>query len=91
MITAPRRSREEPTADDRSSRKRTKIAPIERVAGLPVYQEDLAVGERVAALPYGKLSAMAISFASRGLRDAIDHDGEMDAANSLSGKGKHPF
>jgi len=76
-------------ADDRSRRKRTKIAAVERVAGLPVQKKYFALRDRAAALPIGQWPFTAIALAGRGHLDAVDQDGEADAANSLPGKGGH--
>jgi hypothetical protein len=76
------------TAEDRGNWKRTEIAAVEGIGGLPVHKEDLAFRNRAAALPNGQRPVAMITFASRGHHDAIDHDGETGTADCLSGKGK---
>ena len=77
------------TPEDRGCRKRTEIAAVEGIGGLPVHEEDLALRNHAAALPNGQRPATVISLASERHHDAIDHDGETDAADGLTGKGNH--
>ena len=76
------------TAENRGSRKRTEIASVKGIGGLPVHEKDLALGNTAAALPSGQRPASVISFASKRHHDAIDHDGETDAADGLTRKGE---
>ena len=74
--------------ENRGSWKRTEIAPVKGIGGLPIHEKDLALGNPAAALPNGQRPASVVSFASERHHDAIDHDGETDAADGLTRKGE---
>ena len=40
--------------EDRSSQKRTEIAAVKGIGGLPIHEKDLALGNQAAALPIGQ-------------------------------------
>ena len=54
-VQAPRRSREALPADDRVGQDRAEIATAEGMLGLPVHQEDFALGDGPAALRTGSV------------------------------------
>jgi hypothetical protein len=60
------------------------IPTVKGVGGLPVHEEDVALGEDAAALPKGQRAAMAVALARVSDRKGIDGDGAADAADGLT-------
>ena len=73
-------------ADDGCRRQRPEIPAVEGVLGLPVHEEDLALGDDAAALPDGKRATAAIVFERLAHGGGVDGDGAPRAADRLSGE-----
>ncbi len=87
MVSAPRRSRA-----DRPGRRcvvvgqRPEIPAVEGVRGLPVHEEDIAVGDDAAAVPDGQRAAQMIAVERLAHRDAVDGDRAVGPADGLAWK-----
>jgi hypothetical protein len=84
LLSDPKRLR---PPDDRVCRHKSEISPIERVHRLPVHEEDLTLGNDVAALPDRQRSASAVVLARLAHFEIIDGDDETASANCLPGMG----
>src|ERR1700678_4321904 len=78
-------------ADDRGGGERAEITSLERVGGLRVHQEDVAVCDDAAALPDRERAAAAIALAGIAHFDRVDSDAAADATDRLSGDCRHVF
>src|SRR5271169_5564018 len=77
--------------DDRGGGQRPEIASVERVGGLRVHQEDVALCDDAAALPDRKRPVAAVALAGLAQFNRVDSDAAADAADRLSGKRRHVF
>src|ERR1700733_589532 len=75
--------------DDRGGGQRTEIASVERVGGLRVHEEGVALCDNAAALPDRERAAAAIALARLAHFDCADSDAAADAADRLSGKRRY--
>src|SRR5574338_462897 len=78
-------------ADDRGAGEQPEIAAVEGVFGLPVHQEDLALGDALASMPDRKRPTAGIALESLPHRNAIDRDRALIPADHLPRKRKHAF
>ena len=83
LLVGPEGSR---FADDGCRRQRPEIPAVEGVLGLPVHEEDLALGDDAAALPDRKQATAAIVVERLAHDGGIDGDGATRAADGLSGE-----